>query len=121
MKRIYWMSRHEPLPAQLRELERLFGQVEVVQDPKPFSSADDIVERFRLSGADDMLIVAPLSVIAAIVQRGVRPLWAEMKQVFDPAEADTEANGRLYRFVRFRRIKDVRIEFDEEWETFASR
>ena len=111
MKKIYWVSRHEPLPSQLRELERLFGKVEILQDPRPFSSAEEIITRFQQSGADDMLVVAPLSVIAALVQRGIRPLWAEMKQV-PPENAEVEVQGRHYRFACFKRIKDINIEFD---------
>jgi len=113
-KKVYWMSRHEPLPSQITELKRLFGEGVIVEkDPQPFSSADDIVERFRRSGADELVIVAPLSVIAQVVQRGIKPLWAEMQQVEDPSEAETEAAGRYYRFVRFRRIVGIEIKFED--------
>ena len=60
-----------------------------------------------------MLIVAPLSVCAQIINYGIRPLWAEMEQVQDPALAETSARGRCYRFVRFRRMVEIRIEFEE--------
>ncbi len=113
MKKVYWMSRHAPLPSQVAELRRLFGEdVVIEQDPKPFDSVDDILARFRASGADELLIVAPLSVIAQIVQRGVKPLWAEM-QACSPDEAEVEAAGRYYRFVRFRRIAGIEIKFEE--------
>jgi len=112
--KVYWMSRHAPLPSQIAELRRLFGEdVVIEQDPKPFDSADDILNRFRQSGADELLIVAPLSVVAQIVQRGVKPLWAEMEVVSDPAKAEVEAAGRYYRFVRFRRIVGIEIKFEE--------
>jgi len=112
--KIYWMSRHAPLQSQVTELKRLFGDdVVIMQDPQPFSYADDIISRFRLSGADELVIVAPLSVIAQIVQRGIKPLWAEMEQVTNPEEAETEAAGRLYRFVRFRRIVGIQLQFEE--------
>jgi len=111
--KVYWMSRHAPLPSQIAELRRLFGEEVVIeQDPKPFDSADDILNRFRASGADELVIVAPLSVIAQIVQRGVKPLWAEM-EVCSPDEAEVEAAGRHYRFVRFRRIVGIEIKFEE--------
>jgi len=113
-KKVYWMSRHAPLESQVKELRRLFGDdVIVEQDPQPFSSADDIVNRFRESGADELVIVAPLSVIAQVVQRGIKPLWAEMQQVDNKSEAETEAAGRFYRFVRFRRIAGIEIKFED--------
>ena len=57
MKKILWMSQHEPLPSQISALKRIFGEVEVVKDPKPFSSAEDIVGRFRSGGYDDIVVV----------------------------------------------------------------
>jgi len=113
MKKIYWMSRHAPLASQVRELERLFGAVEILQDPKPFDNADDVVRRFHESGADEIVIVAPLSVIAQLTQRGIKPLWAEMELVDDPSQAEVEAAGRYYRFKKFRRIVGVEIKFED--------
>jgi len=99
--------------SQIRELQRIFGDgVEVVQDPNPFSGAQEIVERFRKGGYDEMVVVAPLSVLQRLTEMGVKPLWAEMKQV-PVEEAEVVASGRGYRFVRFRRIKAVRVEFEE--------
>lgn len=116
--KIYWVSRHEPLPAQRRELERLFGSVEVQQDPRPFSNAEEIVERFWAAGANEMVVVAPLSVIQQLTELGVKPLWAEMEAIPAEEELDPEREvdapgGRRYRFQRFRRIVGVKIEFEE--------
>jgi len=112
--KIYWLSRHAPLPSQEAELKRLFGDnVVIEQDPEPFSSVDDIISRFLASGADELLVVAPLPIIAQLVQRGIKPLWAEMEAVSSPEEAETEASGRYYRFRRFRRIVGVEIKYEE--------
>lgn len=112
-KKIYWLSRHDPLPSQIRELQRLYGDdVEIVVDPNPFSNADDIITRFRDSGADELLVVAPLSVIAILVQKGIKPLWAEM-EVVAPEKAEVEVSGRYYRFVKFRRIVNITVEYEE--------
>jgi len=117
--KIYWVSRHDPLPAQRRELERLFGPgVEVQQDPRPFSNAEDIAARVKAAGADEVVVVAPLSVIQRLTELGIRPLWAEMEAIpakgdLDP-EWETDApGGRRYRFRRFRRIVGVKVEFEE--------
>lgn len=117
MKRILWVSRHTPLPAQVRELERIFGPgTQVVQDPRPFSSAEDILSRYREGGYDDLVVVAPLSVLARLTDLGLRPLWAEMEQIEGPVrdpDREVEAAGRFYRFVRFRRVLGVEIRFGE--------
>lgn len=116
--KILWMSRHEPLPSQLAGLDRLFGPgTRVEQDPRPFSLAEDIAARYRRGGYDDLVVVAPLSVLARLVDQGIRPLWAEMVLV-DRDEAEVtmpRRDGRThyYAFDRFRRVKALRLEFEE--------
>ncbi len=112
-KKIIWFSRHPAIPKQVGELKRLFGEdIEVIQDPKPFANADDVIKRYKKMGGDEMVIVAPLSVIDAICKKGIKPLWAEMEQV--PADqADVNANGRGYKFIKFRRVKRLVLEFED--------
>jgi hypothetical protein len=108
-----WFSRHPALASQVAELKRLFGDdVEIIPDEKPFSTADDVVRRFKKSGAQEMVIVAPLSVIGALCDRGLRPLWAEM-EVVSKKDAEVVAAGRGYKFIRFRRVKRLVLEFEE--------
>jgi len=113
LKKIIWFSRHPALPSQVAELKRLFGNdVKIIADPNPFDSAEDIVSRFRAAGGDEMVVVAPLSVLGRLCDLGVKPLWAEMEQV--PVEkAEVVAAGRGYRFVRFRRVKRLVLEFED--------
>jgi len=111
MKKILWLSRHKPLKSQIAELQRIFGEVEVKQDIKPFDSAEEIVKRFAKGGYDEMVVVAPLSVIARLTELGIKPLYAQMQQV--PAEeAEVEVTGRYYKFVGFKRIKAVKVEYE---------
>lgn len=113
MKKVIWFSRHPVLPTQVAELKRLFGDdVQIVTDPRPFDSAEDIVRRFRAAGGDEMVVVAPLSVLGRLCDLGIKPLWAEMEQV-PPEQAEVTAAGRHYRFVRFRRVKRLVLEFEE--------
>ena len=112
-KKILWLSRHNPLPSQISELKRIFGKdVEVVIDPQPFDNAEDIALRFKNGGYDEMVVVAPLSVIQRLTELGIKPLWAEMKRV-SKEEAETEVSGRYYKFIKFKRIKGIKIEFEE--------
>lgn len=114
LKKILWMSRHAPLASQLAELRRLFDDETVVeQDARPFDSAEQIAARYRNGGYDDLVVVAPLSVLGRLVDLGIKPMWAEMEQVTDPARAEVSARDRHYRFARFRRVKALRLEFEE--------
>ncbi len=114
--RILWISRHPPLAAQLATLRQLYGpDASVIQDPRPFDSAEDICERFQGGGYQDCVVVAPLSVLQRLVDLGLRPLWAEMQRVDalrDPTR-ETLVGNRVYRFTHFRRVRAVRLELDE--------
>jgi len=121
-KRIRWYSRHDPCPSQLCELRRLFGpDVQIEHVPNLWATARDLVAQYRASGADDLVVIAPLSVLAALCEKGIRPLWPEMRQI-DPrvhGEPDVTIQRRdrrieHFRFTAFRRIRGIRIEYENE-------
>jgi hypothetical protein len=113
MIKILWMSQHKPLPKQIAELRKIFGSTtEVEQDPRPFSSAEEIVKRYKEGGYGDMVVVAPLSVISRLVDLGIKPLWCDMEFLKSAEGADVSFRGRHYKFLGFKRIKMVRLEFE---------
>ncbi len=69
-----------------------------------------------LGGSGNFSIPKPLSFlqksIARIIELGIKSLWTEMKLV-SKEEEEIEVKGRYYKFVRFRRIKEIKIEFEE--------
>ena len=121
-KRIYWVSRHEPLPTQVKELKRIYGNdMFLMVDHKSFASAKEIAGRFIRANADEMVLVAPLTVCRAILNLGIRPLWAEMREVRG-AKTEVKAAGkreridrveRCYQFVRFLRLVGIDIRLVE--------
>ena len=114
MKKILWLSQHRPIEIQIAALKEMFGaDTQITQDPKPFSSAEEIARRYKSGGYDEMVIVAPLSVIAKLTELGIRPLWCQMDQLTSDRGADISYRGRHYKFNRFRHIKSVRIEFED--------
>jgi hypothetical protein len=137
-KRIVWFSRNEPLPSQIAELKRLYGEdCEVLKDQKPLSSAEDVVRRFRMNEGDEMVTVAPMSVIKEICKLGVEPLWAEMEQITDPWNRDDvemitglhKSNDHIVsqiqrggaairglKFLRYRKIKDILMVWNEDFD-----
>jgi len=117
LTKILWVSRHKPLPSQVAWLKERFGEIEIIFSPitfgpNPAPSAKQVFDLMRGLGCREVVVVAPLSVIDHICRLEVRPLWAEMNQV-DPREAEVEVGGRFYRFVRFRRVKRLALEFEE--------
>ena len=113
MKKILWLSQHKPLPSQKKKLENLFGEIMLLRDVNPFTNAKDIVQRYQAGGYDDLVVVAPLSVIERLCKMGLHPLWAEMEQIQNDGSAEVIVRGRFYRFVCFKRIKAVKLEFME--------
>lgn len=114
-KKILWMSRHEPHRRQIETLRNMFGGDTIVeQEPRPFDDARQIAKRYRDGGFDDMVIVAPLSVIQVLCNEGIRMLWSEAVEENDPAKIEFRgARGQGFRFIRFRRIKRVALEFED--------
>lgn len=114
-KRILWMSRHQPHHRQVEALRELYGKDAVVeQESRPFDDARQVARRFRDGHFDDMVIVAPLSVIQVLCTEGIRMLWSEAVEENDPERIEFRgARSQGYRFVRFRRIKRVALEFED--------
>jgi hypothetical protein len=97
-------------------LRRMFGndvEIEWKRERFSFQSAENIVLDFREGGYDEMIIVAPLSVIARVVDLGVRPLWSQAQVINDPYKADWSVKNRHYRFVEFRRVEKLVLEFSD--------
>ncbi len=116
-KKIVWMSRHAPTPSQVRELDRRYPNHDFIVDGRPFSDAAEIVKRFRAVGGDEMIVVAPWTVINEIVKQGVHPLIARMERVSCQSKdaevvLGTGKKRRCQRFLRFERCSgfDMKLE-----------
>lgn len=108
MKKLLWLSRHTPLPVQKAAAQKL-GFTEIVHDPRSFGDYREVARRIKSSGCDDVVIVAPLSLLQLLVEReGIRPLWAEMVEVGN-GPADLEYGGKRYRFAGYKRVVGVKL------------
>ncbi|MEM1690733.1 MAG: hypothetical protein QXG48_06165 [Thermofilaceae archaeon] len=132
---VLWVSRHKPLPAQLRALEEKLGEIDVVQ-LEHVPNSDYVIDLARRLGAKVIVPVLPLSFIARIVEeagrRGYIVLFAKMNAILTTRDFDeakrlileapdrrtitTYADGsiRVFEFERFERV--VRVEVvTEPW------
>jgi hypothetical protein len=113
--KILWLSRHSPLSCQMDELRSIFGPDTVLStDIRPFGDAHDIVRRYRSSGAEEMVVVAPLSVLDALCREGIFPLRADMRALPEaPYQEDptrhVHAAGRWYAHVQFVRVVEMTL------------
>lgn len=99
LRRMIRFTRHSTLLEEAAAMRRLFGEVEIETDPRPFRDGREIRERLQRSGADDLLVVAPYGVLDQLTKSGIKPLWEEVR------------DGR---FVALHRLQGVRIKFEDE-------
>jgi len=82
---ILWVSRHSPLPAQIKALEEKLGVVKIYQFAGNVPSAEFVVDLVKQLEAKIVIPVLPLSIIARLSEltrsNNFTLLWAEMEQV----------------------------------------
>ena len=129
MVRVAWVSRHQPLKAQVEELHRLLGNVEIVHVDRTFRDAGEVYREVKRSNCTHAVVVLPLSMIAHLVKHDdVIWLWAEMEALHqcvldycNEYNPDTDVwlplrnstKGRHMRFKKFWRIREVRMVLEE--------
>jgi len=116
--KVAWVSRHKPLPAQIEELKRKFGEnIEIVQINKTFRDVREVYYDIKSTGAQYAVVVLPLSMIAVLAQyRDVAWLWSEMELVHQNCEGelcpeynpDSDAILKSFDTVRHLRFKEFR-------------
>lgn len=117
--KVLWLSRHKPTQRQMDELKRLFGPTVVEWDNRPFDGANSIVERFKRTKADEMVLVAPLTVFRELVKRGIHPLYGTMEQVpcNDHKQVEvrigTGRRRRCFKFINFQRVVELQFKFEQ--------
>lgn len=110
---IVWMSQHSPLPSQKAALQSLFPSHTLLVEARPFDGIDDIIDRFHLANGDEMVVVAPLTVVRELVRRGIHPIYAEMKKVACKGIHEVKIGKRCFQFIRFQRVRDVKLELED--------
>jgi len=120
-KKILWLSRHEPLPAQIKYLREKFGEIEIEKRQEIVRDAKHVIEIIKETGAEIVIPVLPQSIVMRVAeqcaQENIMLLRADMELLHecDPAcskfrkDEDTWVNGRHYRFKEFKKLKEIKI------------
>lgn len=110
--RIAWLSKYVPLDSQKAELDRLFGPHELVVDTRQFRNAGEIRWWIQQQcGINEVVIVAPLTLIKHLCEDGMRPLFAVMKSA-EPGTPGAEIagdRGNHFGFSHFERVVSVEM------------
>ena len=131
--KVLWVSRHPPIPAQIRELDRVFNGTTIYQLTGRIPNAEYIDEVAKTLNIKYIVAVLPLSMIARLTEiaekRWYRVLWAEMEEIkqidrepvpgkdYDPDREvwirGYEGTFKIMRFKKFHRIKRIVMEMEE--------
>ena len=134
MAKVAWISRHPPLPSQIKALKEKLGEdTEVIQISRTFASAQEVLAEIKKIGATHAVVVLPLSMVAQLVQdKSITWLFAEMEAIAQTKSIDeakrlvneapdkrtmtTYADGtvRVFQFKQFKRIVKVEL-VTEPW------
>jgi len=135
--RVFWVSRHDPLPAQILKLKEILGEFSLVKISGTIPTVDhllDIIKHMKKS-KNIIIPVLPLSFIARLCEvrnrEGFDIWYAEMKQIAETKDINeaqrvvnekpetrtltTYADGtiKVFEFISFKRIKQVKIELED--------
>jgi len=109
------------LPAQTKYLKEKLGNIEIEKRGEIVKDADHVIRIIKEVGAEVVIPVLPQTIIMRIAeqcaQENVLLLRADMELLHecDPVcrcfykNTDTWVNGRHYRFVRFNKLKEIKI------------
>jgi hypothetical protein len=129
--KVLWVSRHRPLLAQLRELRRIFKNVELIVYEGTVPSAEHVISEAKRHNAKVIVPVLPLSIIARLVELAKKEdiivLFARMeaiattksideaekivKEAEDKRNMTTYSDGtiRVFEFKQFEKILRVEL------------
>lgn len=132
--KIAWISRHAPLPAQLRELRRIFGNIEIIRISRTFTSVETIYRLLLENNIKYAVVVLPLTMISHLLElckkSNITLIFARMTllhdkgclgahcELYDPdrdvlLKTKNDVKIRHLRFLDFKRIKEVKLVFED--------
>jgi hypothetical protein len=119
---VLWVSRHEPVPAQLEALRRRLGDVVVERLQQAVPSAEYVLERAREVGARYIVPVLPLSMIAHLAEQapkeGITILFSRMRVVAEARKDDRAALQRLFELYKEKPDARTIVEYSDRLRLF---
>jgi len=132
---ILWVSRHDPLPVQIKTLEQKLGHIKVIKVSGVIPTAQYVVDLVKKYNAKIVVPVLPMSFIAHLAEAGKRNgfivLFAKMEAIAQvpPEEARklveeapdkrtmttyADSTAKVHEFRGFEKVKEVKI-VTEPW------
>lgn len=112
MKKVLWFSRHRPMDFQIPILQKVFGEDMVLEQKvgsDVYISAEKILQYMKEKHFDEIVMVAPLSVMAKVIELGIKPIKADVVEVNDLSDSTFTYRGRHYKFLKFVRVTRLEL------------
>ena len=111
MPKIIWLgNRHDPLPIQKAELNRLFPGYEIIVERSYFHNTKALISRYHDLGGDEMVALIPMHMLMDITKHGYRPIYSVMKKVEDGEDYDsTDVKSRSPKVIKYKFMEFVRL------------
>lgn len=111
MKHILWVSRHAPTPEQMAQLTRILKDSDIIVARYFDNIVRDttLVKKYRSGKYDDLVVTLPTEMIGRLCTLGIHPIRA----VHEMTGVDPDTNMRQYRFLRFERVKSVKVKTEQ--------
>ncbi|MGD0535874.1 MAG: hypothetical protein ABR999_10635 [Methanoregula sp.] len=100
-KKILWVSRHSPQPAQIEALNKAFpnDEIKIVRHKGAVWEGSHLLKLVKKGQYDEVVLVAPPDVFAYVVSYGIPVIRAVMAR----------GKGRSYEFLRFERVIEAKF------------
>jgi hypothetical protein len=119
---VLWVSRHEPVPAQLEVLRQRLGDVLVVKLQQAVPNAEYVLKVAKEVGARYIVPVLPLSMIAHLAEQapreGVTILFSRMRVVAEARKDDRGAQEKLFELHREKPEARTVVEYPDRLRLF---
>jgi len=120
--RVLWVSRHEPVPAQLDVLRQKLGDVLVVKLQQAVPNAEYVLKVAKEVGARYIVPVLPLSMIAHLAEQapkeGITVLFSRMRVVAEARKDDRDALQKLFELYREKPEARTVVEYSDKLRLF---
>ncbi len=96
-------------------LQKIFGvdvKIDHQTGDKSYINAQSLVQYIKDNKYDEVVMVAPLSVMTKVIELGIKPIKADVVEVKSGEDFTFEYNKRFYKFIKFVRV--IRLELVTE-------
>lgn len=113
--KVLWLSRHTMTEAQVLDLKRIYGEIEVVQHSENVANGKEVLNLISTINPDVVAVVLPPSILGEVVNSTKLPVIRAIanrvetgKEILNPATGKMEKEF-MFQHVAWERIVKIEI------------